>query len=203
MYRAIAGLWRWRRNPLRRRSDRGESWIAVCTLLAIVLGSPVAGSTAGEAAHRTLQAKSRVQQEQRQQVWATVLKALPRHGPGQQADRVEKLGYQKRVLASWLAPDGTPRKSVLDVAQEVHHGDRMRLWTDERGSLSSAPMTRGAATSYAALAGLVVSVVFAMLLELVRRLVLHLLLLRRYREWEREWARVGPGWGRSWPAASG
>lgn len=136
-------------------------------------------------------------------MWATVLKTLPRHGPGRQADSVDDLGYQKRVLASWSAPDGTPRKSVLDVAQEVHRGDRMRLWTEEDGSLSSAPMTRGTATSYAALAGLVVAVVFAMLLELVRRLVLHLLLRRRYRDWEREWARVGPDWGRSWPAASG
>lgn len=201
VFRAITGLWRWRHNPLCRRSDRTESWFAVCALLLIVLGSPLAGSVAGEAAHRTLHASSRAQHEQRQQVWATVLRVLPRHAPGQ--EKADELTNQQRVLAAWAGPNGTSHKEALSVAREVSRGDQIRLWTDAHGALTSRPMTPATASSHAALAGLVVAFVAAAVMELVRRLVVRILLHQRYLEWERQWAKVGPDWGRSWPAASG
>ncbi|MCX5554638.1 hypothetical protein [Streptomyces sp. NBC_00038] len=37
-------LWRWRRNPLRRRSDAAEAWVVLATGLAIAIGAPMAGA---------------------------------------------------------------------------------------------------------------------------------------------------------------
>ena len=41
------GLWRWRRNPLRRRSDLVEAWAGLATAVAVGVGAPLAGCSAG------------------------------------------------------------------------------------------------------------------------------------------------------------
>lgn len=200
MFRAITGLWRWRRSALRRRSDRTEGLLALCALLLVLVGAPLAGVMAGEAAHRALSQTVRSQQQDRQQVWATVEKVLPRHVPGKES--ADELTDHRRVRASWRAPSGAQRTARLTVDHEVAPGDRFRVWVDQVGALTARPMSAETASSHAALAGVVVAVVAALAVELIRRLALRGLLRRRLDEWEREWARVGPDWGRSWPAAS-
>jgi hypothetical protein len=49
---AIRGLWRWRRNPLRRATDLVEAWLALVVLLLVLVAAPVIGSLVG-ASHRT------------------------------------------------------------------------------------------------------------------------------------------------------
>lgn len=38
-----ARLWRWRRNPLKRRSDIAEAWAALPVLLVLLIAAPTAG----------------------------------------------------------------------------------------------------------------------------------------------------------------
>ena len=45
--RAISGLWRWRRNPLRRATDLAEAWTCLLALLLILVAGPVIGSATG------------------------------------------------------------------------------------------------------------------------------------------------------------
>ena len=74
--RAITGLWRWRHNPLRRRTDVAEGWIALLALLLIVVAAPTAGSVVGGLAQESLQESVRQQRASRHQVWATVVRKL-------------------------------------------------------------------------------------------------------------------------------
>ena len=48
--RAIRGLWRWRRNPLRRTTDLAEAWLAFAALLLVLVGAPVVGVVVGTVA---------------------------------------------------------------------------------------------------------------------------------------------------------
>lgn len=40
-------FWRWRHNPLRRRSDRVEAWIVLATWIIALAGGLLAGELAG------------------------------------------------------------------------------------------------------------------------------------------------------------
>lgn len=42
--RAVGGLRRWRRNPLRRATDLAEAWLALTVLLLVTLAAPLAAS---------------------------------------------------------------------------------------------------------------------------------------------------------------
>ncbi|UGY94725.1 hypothetical protein [Streptomyces gobiensis] len=195
MFRAIAGLWRWRRNPLCRRSDRAESWLALTAALAIAVGAPLTGAAGGDAAHRALLRTVRDQHEHRHQVWATVQRTLPRWSADPEADWEHTARY--RVIASWTAVDGTSHTAPVGTQRAARPGDRFRLWTDARGRIVARPMEARTAASHAALAGLVAAMAAAAATEAGRRLALRQLLRRRYERWEREWARVGPDWGRT------
>ncbi|MEW2257347.1 hypothetical protein AB0924_19370, partial [Streptomyces sp. NPDC047869] len=60
--RAIAGLWRWRRNPLRRATDLTEAWVALVALVLIAVAAPVTGTLIGVTAQDSLQRSAREQQ---------------------------------------------------------------------------------------------------------------------------------------------
>ncbi len=84
--RAVSGLWRWRRNPLRRATDLAEAWLALTALLLVALAAPLIGVLSGSAAHTTLQRSVRAQHQSRHLVTATVVRELDAapayHGPG-------------------------------------------------------------------------------------------------------------------------
>ncbi|MGN7142584.1 Rv1733c family protein, partial [Streptomyces pseudogriseolus] len=104
--RAVSGLWRWRRNPLRRATDLAEAWLALTALLLVALAAPLIGVLSGSAAHTTLQRSVRAQHQSRHLVTATVVRELDAAPP---ATDPELLGGDagSRVLARWTAPDGT------------------------------------------------------------------------------------------------
>ncbi|MGW4148547.1 Rv1733c family protein, partial [Streptomyces albogriseolus] len=74
--RAVSGLWRWRRNPLRRATDLAEAWLALTALLLVTLAAPLIGVLSGIAAHTSLQRSVRAQQQSRHVVTAAVVREL-------------------------------------------------------------------------------------------------------------------------------
>ncbi|MFC8131587.1 hypothetical protein [Streptomyces sp. NPDC057302] len=54
-------LWRWRRNPLRRRADLVQGWIAVGLFLAVLTATPAAVVLVGDTARRHLEQTARHQ----------------------------------------------------------------------------------------------------------------------------------------------
>ncbi|MYW43591.1 hypothetical protein GT346_09660, partial [Streptomyces sp. SID161] len=62
---ALKGLWRWRRNPLRRTTDLAEAWVALVALLLITVAAPVIGCLVGASTGASLQRSAREQRHTR------------------------------------------------------------------------------------------------------------------------------------------
>ncbi|MEU1129076.1 hypothetical protein ABZ383_04310, partial [Streptomyces sp. NPDC005900] len=75
--RAVAGLWRWRHNPLRRRTDLAEAWLALAALVLIVVAAPLVGTLAAGVSRGALLGSVREQRETRHAVVAAVLRRVP------------------------------------------------------------------------------------------------------------------------------
>ncbi|GAA2065576.1 hypothetical protein GCM10009801_11040 [Streptomyces albiaxialis] len=196
--RTIVGLWRWRGNPLCRRTDRREAWLALWAALLIAVGAPVAGLVTADATHDALLRTAREQQHDRHRVRATVVDVSARpafHTDPESAARGQDRG---RVTVRWLGPaDGKPHTGSLPVHQRVRPGERFEVWTDGHGRLTPRPMSARSASSHSLLAGLAAGAGAVTVLELARRLALREVMRRRYARWDEEWGRIGPDWGRA------
>ncbi|AEW93154.1 hypothetical protein SCATT_07830 [Streptantibioticus cattleyicolor NRRL 8057 = DSM 46488] len=195
--RWMPGMWRWRRNPLRRRSDLIEAWAGLATAVVVVVGAPVAGIAAGRSVGTELEHDARVEQAQRHRVTATVLRTADRSSPAVQTESVP--GQQPLRLATirWTAPDGTPRTGTVRVERRPAAGDTLPVWTDRHGVLTDRPLDSSAATANAVAAGLGAATTTAALACAARQALGWRLLRRRLADWERDWLRVSQDWGRT------
>ncbi|MFE3653114.1 MULTISPECIES: Rv1733c family protein [unclassified Streptomyces] len=195
--RAIAGIWHWRHNPLRRRTDRWEAWLALMAALLIAVGAPCAGWFAGRAAHGALLEAVRLQREQRHLVWATVDRPASPNPVDPDPESASQHHVHLRVIARWPGPGGAPRTGEVIAPRPVETGDRFRMWADERGRAVPRPMDEETAATHAVLAGLGCAAAVGGLVEGGRRLVVRQLMARRFRRWDAAWARAGQDWGRA------
>ncbi|MEU5218713.1 hypothetical protein AB0G79_21285 [Streptomyces sp. NPDC020807] len=196
---AATGVWRWRRNPLRRTTDLIEAWVGLASIGLLCVLVPLAGWAAGSTAHASLQRAVSAQQEQRQPTTAQVVRRdeTPTRG-GSTAGALGEERLRASVVARWTAPDGTSRTGTVSaVREEPRPGDTFTLWTDREGRPAAAPMRSGTAKAHAAVVGVTVAVLAALLVDTVRRLAVRRLVLRRYARLDRAWASVGPDWGRA------
>lgn len=194
------GVWRWRRNPLRRPTDLFEAWVAFAALVCVLLVAPAVGTIAGLEVDGTLQRAAREQRQERHLVPAVVLRPAAEPPAGQGADpSVQQQAPQRtRIVASWTAPDGSSRQGTVPAAEEPPQaGDRFRIWTDAQGRLVGRPLDESVAGVHAAVVGLAAALGAAALAETVRRLVVRRLMHRRYIHLDRAWAAAGPDWGRA------
>ncbi|WP_030209151.1 hypothetical protein [Streptomyces sp. NRRL S-87] len=201
--RTVTGVWRWRRNPLCRRTDLVEAWVALAALACLLLLAPAAGALAGLRVDRTLQAAVREQAADRTLVHAVVVRPLAAPPPGgvsTDAAALRQSPAPPQVLAAWTAPDGTRHSGTLaadERAEPLRTGQDVPLWTDGHGRIVPRPLDSGTAVAHAALAGIAAAAVVAALAETLRRLVVRRLTHRRYAQLDRAWASVGPDWGRT------
>ncbi|MBW8820836.1 MAG: hypothetical protein JF598_22125, partial [Streptomyces sp.] len=65
--------WRWRRNPLRRRSDVIEAWTVLAVAALMLLGAPLVGAVVGWWAHGDARAVAAAQHSERHRVRAQVV----------------------------------------------------------------------------------------------------------------------------------
>ncbi|MDI3404739.1 Rv1733c family protein [Streptomyces cavernicola] len=195
--RAIAGLWRWRHNPLRRTTDLVEALVALAAALLIAVAAPFVGSVAGGLTQDALHQAVQAQHENRHKVTATVVRTVTQPPVDPDPETATARDGHRRVVANWTAPDGSQRSGTVTAGAIASPGDRIPLWTDETGRPAARPMDSGTATVHAVLAGLGVAAAAAATIEGVRRLVLWRMVCRRYADWDREWAASGPDWGRT------
>ncbi|CAM5665882.1 MULTISPECIES: hypothetical protein [Streptomyces] len=196
--RAIAGLWRWRHNPLRRRTDVAEGWVALLAMLLIAVAAPTAGSLVGGVAQESLQDSVRQQRASRHQVWATVVRTLD--GPRLDLDpeTTAGRGVRARVLADWTAADGTARHGAVTVdLNSPEPGTRFPLWTDRQGRVAAPPLDFATASAHAVIAGFGAALLAIALIEAARRLIVWRMVRGRYLSWDRAWDKAGPDWGRT------
>lgn len=198
--RTALGVWRWRRNPLRRQTDLFEAWVAFAALVCVLLVAPAIGWAAGLRVDGTLQRAAREQRVERHLVPAVVVRPAPdpilgaAPDPGAQRQSPQRT----QIVASWTAPDGSNHQGTVPAAEEPPRpGDRFRIWTDTHGRLVGQPLDPSSASFHAGVAGLAAALGIAALVETLRRLVVRRLMHRRYIRLDRAWAAAGPDWGRA------
>lgn len=196
--RAIVGLWRWRHNPLCRRTDLAEAWVALAALLLICCAVPATGFAVGGVVRDALHQSVQRQHQERERITATVVSVSRQPLDPDPETASAREGY-RRVTATWPAPDGTVRRGAVPAQLRAPGpGDRFPLWTDRRsGHAVGEPMDGPTASTHAALAGFGAAAACVGLVEGLRRLLVWRLLQVRYARLDQAWDRAGPDWGRA------
>ncbi|MCF6525357.1 hypothetical protein [Streptomyces sp. JJ36] len=188
-----APMWRWRANPLRRRSDVVEAWVLLAALLLAGVGAVCAGVLAGKA----VQSAAETQREQRQRVRAVVPEgSLPEPGNPAREERRRASGGDDTLPATlrWTAPDGTTQQGTVRVPADVAAGDTVPLWVDEEGRRTAAPPGPALTAFHAVLAGLLAAGGLTAVVLGLQRAARGVLDRHRLRQWERAWEEVEPHW---------
>ncbi|UUU19016.1 Rv1733c family protein [Streptomyces sp. DSM 40750] len=173
-------LWRWRRNPLKRRSDVAEAWIGGAAATLLLLMVPAVGVVMAGVGERS----ARDQAQGLHRTAARLVEdapATPSRFSGLADDHV-------RTTVRWTTPDGSPKTGEAPVAAGSKAGSSTTVWLDDTDRLRPAPPTpaearsQGAALGAAAGAGVGVLVVGGWWVARVR------LDVRRMAWWECAWA---------------
>ncbi|MFJ8800416.1 hypothetical protein [Streptomyces sp. NPDC102487] len=179
-------LWRWRGNPLRRRSDALEGWVLLTAWVFTVFGGVVTGLAATQAVEDGL-ARQRA-------AWHSATARLTEDVPPASATRSgARVVWAK---ARWTTADGAPRSGQVRVRAGSAAGTPVAVWTDPEGRLVGRPATVAQARVRASLVGALVGVSAAGIPFVTGWLVRARLERRRMEQWDAEWQRIGPLWGR-------
>ncbi|WP_329341964.1 hypothetical protein OG866_38375 [Streptomyces sp. NBC_00663] len=183
-------LWRWRRNPLRRRADKVEAWVVLGAWLLTVLAGVFAGLAASGSVEGTL-ARERVE-------WRQVEARLVAKAPGTFAGQTGTTsGDQVWAEVRWAAPDGSSHTGQVRVRPGSAGGTPVSVWTDREGRLVTRPATPAQAHLRAALIGALLGVSAAIVPFVTGRMLCGRLERRRIDQWDAEWARFGQQRGRT------
>lgn len=188
--RTTVRFWRWRRNTLRRRSDRAEAWVALVAGILLCLGAPLAGTLAGlaMAGHAPRPASN----------WHRVSAVLVHNAPSAPATGWSAAGTNDaQVVAQvrWTAADGSVRTGDTLVAPSTPAGHHVPIWLDPHGALRADPSDPAQAQARAVVFGLMAGTAVCLAVLGAQGGVLAAVNHRRAVALDREWARVGPRWG--------
>ncbi|MFF9488014.1 hypothetical protein [Streptomyces sp. NPDC014676] len=181
-------LWRWRRNPLRRRSDLAEAWLGLAAVVLALLLGALSGLTAAGAVDGSL--------AERRERTTPVPAVLAEDAAGLSASVTQDGDRDGGVWTKvrWTAPDGTGRTGRAEVDPGSPAGTGVTVWTDPAGRLVPAPPDGAEARFQTVMAGITVAVAAGGAVLLGGWLVRARLRLRSLAEWETEWRQVEPSW---------
>ncbi|MEU6772540.1 hypothetical protein [Streptomyces sp. NPDC046759] len=182
-------LWRWRRNPLKRRADVLEAWVLLGAWLLTVLAGVVAGLVADRVVENGL-ARERA-------TWRPAVAQVVGRAPGTtRLHNHAAAGDRVWAKVRWTVPDGSAHTGQVRVEPGSKAGTPVTVWTDPQGRLVSRPTSAAESAFRGGLIGCLVGV-SAAAVPFVGGLALRgRLERRRMKAWDTEWARLGPQWGR-------
>ncbi|MFJ9174869.1 hypothetical protein [Streptomyces sp. NPDC102360] len=185
------GLWRWRRNPLRRPSDRLQAWVTLALALAVLTTAPTAMFAAGDSAHRHYRSTAEDEARTRTQHPATLTQDAPRHPEPGSAEAKEA---RYPVPVRYVDPYGDTRTGRADVEPGLPAGRTVLVWTDAEGKLTQPPLStdqiRNHAMGWALLAFLAVPLTGLAAHAAAGRLINR----HNLAQWDAAWARTAPHW---------
>lgn len=171
-------------NPLRRTSDRIETWFLRFLLLVLTLGLPVASISAGVTAYDSSMRTVQTQTTQRQQVTAR----LTSDAEGGAGDGT------RQAQVRWTDSHGRERSGTALVRSGAPKGTTVRIWLDRNGTVTGPPMTAYNARTMGWFAGSMTAAGVVAGYLVARAGMRHVLDRRRYARWDAEWALVEPLW---------
>lgn len=178
-------LWRWQRNPLRRRDDAAEAWIVLAVWIAVVVG----GTSTGVMTARAAEGVFAEQRADRRTVSAVLVSDVPLTASG-----VDDGNDRASAQVRWTTPDGVTRTGSTMVEAGQQAGAEVEVWTDGRGALSAEPPTPGEAVVEAGVLGVVAGLALSGLVFGAGGAGRWWLDRRRVERWGADWARIGPLW---------
>ena len=182
--------WRWRRNPLRRRSDVVEAWTGLVLAVLLFVGAPLVGVVAarwaddegaGDGSRAACRAASRPCGGRRRG------RSRGAPGAGRQTVPVPRTGAVDGARGGVAHGDGA-------VPAGTRRGDAVDLWLDARGRTVAPPPGAAAVRQHSVAVGICATGVTAGIVLLARTALRRKVVQRRLGEWERAWARTGPEW---------
>ncbi|GGX56306.1 Rv1733c family protein [Streptomyces fructofermentans] len=184
-------LWRWRRNPLRRRSDLVQAWIALGLFLAVLAAVPAAMFLAGDAAYRHHLRTARHEAATRHSTTAVLVHDAPRHPePGSEEARQTRYPVDVRYSD---AQDRT-RTGRADVLPGLPAGSTVSVWTGADGRLTDPPMNGDQIRSRTMGTALAAALAVPLVAAAVYRYAGRCLERRNLARWHADWARTAPRW---------
>nr|WSZ19827.1 hypothetical protein OH837_44265 [Streptomyces canus] len=184
--------WRWRRNPLRRRSDVVEAWTALAVAALMLLGAPLVGVVVGWWAHDDARAVAAAQRSERHRVRAEVVGRVPDSLPSVQGGRERSY----RVTVRWTEAGGAAKTATARVPSGTDQGDNVDVWFDSRGRSVAPPPDDTAVWQHTVTMGACGAGATIAVLVLGHSLVRGAATRHRLAEWERDWALTEPQWTR-------
>ncbi|MGW2821922.1 Rv1733c family protein [Streptomyces sp. NPDC001443] len=184
-------LWRLRSNPLRRRTDLVQAWIALGLILAVTAAVPAAMFLVGDAAYRHHRQTARDEAAVRHHTPAVLLHDAPRH-PEPGSPEAKSTRYP--VTVRFTDPHGRTRTARADVEPALRAGSEVRVWVGEEGRITGPPLTaeqvRNRTMGAALVAALTVPAVGAAAYGWAARRLER----RNLARWDIAWARTAPRW---------
>ncbi|MFE7168271.1 hypothetical protein [Streptomyces sp. NPDC057616] len=184
--RSTARLWRWRRNPLRRRVDVVEAWIILVAWLCAIAGGLAAAWVAGsraDAGYDRMRAA-------RHPVPAVVVK------PADSQATTGPAGHRRvQATVRWTGADGHTYTGITQVKSGVSPGDRIRVWTNARNQLTAEPLSPTNAMFQSAMVGLTAAGGTGVVVLLGIQGLQAGLGRRRMHLWADDWERADRRWG--------
>ncbi|MFD5161128.1 hypothetical protein ACFWMJ_24135 [Streptomyces hawaiiensis] len=183
-------LWRWRRNPLKRRADRVEAWVVLGVWMLTVVAGVLAATTVSRSVADGL-ARERAE-------WRPLVARLAERAPGAASENAHvSRAEQVWATARWTAADGSEHSGQLRVPAGSAAGTPVTVWTDPEGRQVTRPVTESQARVRAFLTGGVAGLCAAAVPLAGGRALRGRLECRRIDQWDVEWSRFGPMWGRT------
>ncbi|WP_314174725.1 Rv1733c family protein [Streptomyces winkii] len=180
-------LWRWRTNPLKRRSDRAEAWTGVAAGVIMAVSAPLTGAMASDTVAANLSDQPGLHRTS-----AVLREDAPT------TDGITTVSDDPTVLTevSWKTPDGRTHVGRAPVATGTREGTHVPLWLDRQGAPHQPPPDATEVTVESGAAGGAVAVATCFLVGSGCWAVRRRLDVLRARQWEYEWSEVGPRWSR-------
>ena len=186
--RLVRGL-RPDRNPLRRTSDRVESYLLAGLMVVALAGAPFAAQAASHAAYAGATRAQQAQQAARHQVPAVLTQDA-----GSTVSAY--LGSLTSVQATWTSVTGVKHAGQIMATAGSAKGSTVIVWTDAAGNLTNPPLqpSQVSGQGYMAALGAVVGVgvVYLCATVIVRRVLNR----RRMAAWAADWAVTARAWNR-------
>jgi hypothetical protein len=187
--RLVRGL-RPDRNPLRRTSDRVETYLLAGLFVATAAGAPFAAQAASHAAYTAALHAEQAQLASRHQVRAVLT----------QAAGALDIGFGVSTLvpvqAAWTSVTGAKRTGPILAESGTPKRASVTIWTDAAGNLTSPPLQpsqiagQGDVAALGAIAG--IGVLYLCETAVAR----HVLYRRRMAAWDADWAVTARAWNR-------
>ncbi|WP_411147661.1 hypothetical protein [Streptomyces sp. A30] len=127
-------LWRWRRSPLRRRSDVIEAWVVLAGWLFALVGGLLVGQVTADAVERSAER----QRAESREVAAVLVEDADDQAPARVGS-----DYRVRATVRWTAPDGSTRTDEARVPAKTRAGTTVAVWTDRNGKITDKPLDQG------------------------------------------------------------